>query len=408
MKMRLTKLVIDRMKPGDQLWDSDVKGFGVRRQQGIPSYIVKTRIDGRQRFMSIGKAGSPWTVETARREALRILSAAAHGTDLAAERTEARRRATLAGVAEHYIETHFPKLKPRTRVEYRRILEKTIRPEFGTRYLDEIAKKDILRLHSALKKTPRMANLTVAVLSSIFTWAKNHGFCDETLTNPCAGIAKFKENSRERYLSREEIARLLSVLERLDQNREVLVSASLAIRLLLLTGARLTEILTLKWSYVDIERATAWLPDSKTGKKALHLSPQVLDLLQIHPRLDANPYVMTGTGPKGHLVNLQKTWSRIRTLAGLSEVRIHDLRHSYASLAINAGASLAMVGKLLGHSQPQTTMRYAHLADDPLRRLNNDIGAAIAATRAPQSEPDKVDPVASSSAALDDGRMAGD
>jgi integrase len=378
MKLRLSKTIVDRMRPGDQLWDSDVKGFGVRCQVDVPSFFVKTRIDGRQRFMNIGKAGSPWTVETARREALRILSAAQHGIDTAKDKAAARRRATLGDVADQYKDAHFPKLKPRTKQEYDRLLDTTIRPAFGTKFLDNISRADIAKFHSGLHKTPRKANLTIAVLSSIFTWAIHHGFCEDNQINPCIGMSKFKENARERYLSTDEMTRLFAVLDDLDARRDVLPSISLAIRLLLLTGARLTEILTLKWSYVDEERATAWLPDSKTGKKAIHLSPLALELLNAHPHTDKNPFVITGTGATGHLVNLQKPWYRIRELAGLSGVRVHDLRHSYASLAINAGASLPMVGKLLGHSQPQTTMRYAHLADDPLRRLNNKIGAAIA------------------------------
>ncbi len=376
---RLTKTLVDRMRPGT-LWDDKVSGFGVRRQavDGVPSFLLKTRIDGRQRFITIGRMGSPWTVETARDEALRLLTAARHGTDVAEERQAARKRGTLADITALYLEQHGPKLKPRTREEYERLLRTTILPAFGTHTIDAIWKSDISRLHSSLAKTPRKANFAIAVLSSIIAWATEHRLRPDNLVNPCVGLRKFRENAKERFLSTDELARLLAVLDQLDATNEEMPSVTTAIRLLLLTGARLNEILTLKWQYIDRERATAWLPDSKTGKKALHLSEQALDVLSHHPNDGASPYVIVGRDGTGHLINLQKPWRRIRALASIPDVRIHDLRHSYASIAINSGASLAMVGKLLGHRQPQTTMRYSHLTDDRVREVNAKVGSLIA------------------------------
>ncbi len=376
---RLTKALVDRMHPGT-VWDDKVSGFGVRRQaeDGMPSFLLKTRIDGRQRFITIGKMGSPWTVETARDEALRLLTAARHGTDVAEERQAARKRGTLVDITSLYLEQHGPKLKPRTREEYERLLRTTILPALGSHTVDAIAKSDISRLHSSLAKTPRKANFAIAILSSIITWATEHKLRPDNLVNPCVGLRKFRENAKERYLSTDEIARLVAVLDDLDAKGDELPSVTTAIRLLLLTGARLSEILTLKWQYIDRERATAWLPDSKTGKKALHLSEQALDVIAHHPHDGGSPYIIVGRDGEGHLINLQKPWRRIRQLAGIDDVRIHDLRHSYASIAINSGASLAMVGKLLGHKQPQTTMRYSHLTDDRVREVNANVGNAIA------------------------------
>jgi integrase len=153
--------------------------------------------------------------------------------------------------------------------------------------------------------------------------------------------------------------------------------AALAIRLLILTGARLNEIMTLQWAHVDLQRAFLFLPDSKTGKKPLRLSAPAIALLEQAPRVDGNPFVIVGFVEGSHLVNLQKPWRSVRDLAGLPDVRIHDLRHTFASMAAASGASFPMIGKLLGHSQPQTTARYAHLADDPIQKLNDDVGTAI-------------------------------
>ncbi len=381
MAQRLTKSIVERMQPGDRLWDSDVKGFGVRCQGATPSYMLKTRVLGRQRFLSIGKHGSPWTVEMARREALRLLSAAKLGADVARERQEARKAQSMRTIAEAYLTEYGPKLRPRTLVEYRRLIDKTLIPAFGSRRLDDITKGDISRFHAGLARTPRKANFAVAVLSSLFNWAIEQGYTKAATANPCASITKFRETARERYLNREEIARLMDTLDAVDADGSASISVTNALRLLLLTGARHNEILTLRWDYVDFERGILWLPESKTGRKPIHLNPEALDILRTHPRLADNPFIITGRRRGAPLTNLQKPWDEIRHRAGFPEVRIHDLRHSFASIAINAGASLHMVGKPLGHAQPQTTARYAHLADHPLRRLNDEIGAAITTTR---------------------------
>jgi len=381
MAQRITKSLVDRMTAGDRLWDSDIKGFGVRHQGGTPCYVLKTRIHGRQRFISIGKHGSPWTVETARREALRLLSAAQHGQDLARTQEDERRRLALREVCEHYFRDYGPKLRQSTYIEYRRMFDHTILPAFGSRRLDDIRKSDVATFHSALAATPRKANFALAILSSCLSWALEHGYAAPTLPNPCRAIVKFRENARERYLNMEEMVRLLDTLDEVDRDATASRSVTTAIRLLLLTGARHGEILSLKWAYVDFERAMLWLPDSKTGRKPIHLNEQALDILRDHRRLPGNPYVITGRRHGSPLLALQKPWDMIRTRANLAGVRIHDLRHSFASVAINAGASLHMVGKLLGHAQPQTTARYAHLADDPLRAVNAQIGTVIAGAR---------------------------
>jgi integrase len=198
-------------------------------------------------------------------------------------------------------------------------------------------------------------------------------------SNPCRHVEKFKEHKLERFLSETELARLAETLVEAEQARIELPSVIAAIRLLLFTGARLSEILTVRWEHVNFEEHCLRLPDSKTGAKTIYLSPPALEVLNGLQRQDGNPYVIIGAKPGAHLINLRKPWHRIRTKAGLDNVRIHDLRHSFASMAVAGGLSLPVIGALLGHTQAATTQRYAHLAADPLKQAANLTGARITA-----------------------------
>jgi integrase len=196
-------------------------------------------------------------------------------------------------------------------------------------------------------------------------------------SNPVRHVKKYREDKRERYLTKAELQRLGAVLA--DPQTKAMESPFVvaAIGLLVLTGARLIEILTLRWEYVDLENEVLRLPDSKTGAKLIYLNAAAINLLRTMPRMAGNPYLIAGKNPGARLINLQKPWRRIRAKANLDDVRIHDLRHSFASVAAGTGMSLPMIGKLLGHSQPVTTARYAHLAADPIRAASNLIGAEI-------------------------------
>ncbi len=196
--------------------------------------------------------------------------------------------------------------------------------------------------------------------------------------NPVAGIDRFREKPRERFLSPEEFARLGQTLTEIEGKGEDPYTVT-AVRLLIFTGARLSEILTLKWDEVDFERSRLALADSQTGEKTIPLSGPASEILRAVPRQKGNPHVICGAKPGAHLVNLQKPWRRIRAQAGLHDVRLHDLRHSFASVAAGGGMSLPLIGALLGHSQPQTTARYAHLGDDPRQAAAEEISSRIAA-----------------------------
>jgi len=384
---RINKTSVTRLKPGQTIRDMELKGFGARRQKSAASYFLQKKINGRVRWFTIGRHGEPWTPELARREALRLLRELAAGDEPGQQKTAEPEKPTLREAAALFLAEHGPKLSARTRAEYERLIRLEICPELGSKHICDITRAQVSRFHSGRGDRPALANFSLAVLSKLFTWAEENGYRPDA-TNPCRGTKKFRRNVRERYLTISEFARLGAVLDSLDRDGRTSPLIIAAIRLLLFTGARLNEILTLKWSFVDRERRLLLLPTSKTGAKAITLNDAALTVLQnLQPR-PGNPYVIAGHRRGGHLVNLQKPWRRIRAMAALDDVRLHDLRHTYASVAAASGASLPMIGKLLGHANTETTARYAHLADEPIQLLNEDIGNRIAAAMTLPVDPD--------------------
>lgn len=376
-RLRITKGAVDRMRPGDTLRDTEIKGFGVRCQNGRPSYFLQKKIDGRLKWVTIGPHGSPWTPETARRKASSLLLAYANGQsphDLARER---RARRTIGEVVEEFLSEHGQRLKPRTLAEYQRLFEKFIVPRFRNRLLADIAHGDVRSFHSGLRMTPSQANFALTALSALYTWAETQRLMPSQ-SNPCRGVTRFKHKLIERYLTPDQLAQLGKALDDLEHTSVTDRFAFAAIRLLILTGARRNEILTLAWDNVDLPRRRLVLSDSKTGQKSIQLSEHAVALLKRLPRLRENPYVIPGRKRGTHMSNIHKAWEEVRTLADIGPCRIHDLRHSFASQAALAGASLPMIGKLLGHSQPRTTARYAHLTDTSAQQLNDRVGTMIA------------------------------
>lgn len=372
---KITKRVVDALKPGELVWDTELSGFGVRCQRKDRVYILKTRIGGRQRWFSIGKQGAPWTPDTARDRALVILGQVADRKDPATIRDAEKVNPTLKKAAELFMAEHVTaKRKSKTAESYQDLLDRIIAPELGETKIDAITRSEVARLHHKRRSTPYQANRALAVLSKLFAWAEKQGYRTSTL-NPCHGIEKYKEAKRERMLNEDELGRLGKALVAHKGN----VYAVAAIRLLIFTGARLGEILTLEWDWVDLERGEARLPDSKTGAKTIHLPPPAMAVLAELPRVKDNPYVIVGGVEKSCLVNLQKPWRAIRKAAKLDDVRLHDLRHAFASVAASSGASLHVIGKLLGHTQAQTTHRYAHLAADPVKAAAASVAGKIEA-----------------------------
>jgi integrase len=372
----ITTTAVKRLAPGDEIRDPVLKGFGSRRQVDAVTYFVQARIRGRKKRITIGQHG-PWTAEKASKEASRILVAISAGDDPAQAREDRKRvSATFEQVAQDFLALHGPKIKPSSRSSYTIHIQNRLGASFNGRPIKEISLADISRAHASWAETPRAANYALAVLSKLLTWSEKHGYRDKG-TNPCGEIDRYPEVKRKRYLTTDEMARLGEVLHQAEMSGENPWIVNI-FRLLLLTGARLGEMLSLRWEYVDVSRRALHLPDSKTGAKTIPLSPAALSLLQSLPRLDRSPWVFPSHIPGAHITAVHHNWTRIRDRAGLSDVHIHDLRHSYASAAITAGGSLPLVGHLLGHAQPITTQRYAHIAPSPAQHLADMTGNTIA------------------------------
>ena len=378
-RARITLGVVKSLKAGEEVRCTELPGFGVRLQSNIgqPSYFVHRRMKGGAPVkVTIGPHGT-WTPKTARDKAVKICALLADGINPNALRKEQRGNPSVAEAVERFFEEHGPKLKKKTVYDYRSLFRRLIVPAIGHRKLRDVARADIVRLHSKMKDTPRQANFALAALSKLMSWAENVGLRDEN-SNPVKGVQRYKERAKERYLKLEELKRLGQVLDQAMNDNSENPFVVWALRLLILTGARRSEILSLRWEYVDLSSAVLRLPDSKTGAKLIRLSPPAIDALERILRVTGNPHVIVGHRPGGHLVNLSKPWKRVCTRAGIQGVRIHDLRHSFASTLASSGASLPVIGALLGHTQAQTTQRYAHLLDDPLRKANDAAASSIA------------------------------
>ncbi|MEJ2122047.1 MAG: site-specific integrase [Alphaproteobacteria bacterium] len=271
-------------------------------------------------------------------------------------------------------------------------IESHIKPLLGSKRLNTLTRAEIERFQHEVAdgKTARnvktgsrgrsvvrggkgAARESLALLSAMLSFAVSRGLRED---NPARGVKRYKQRTLERFLLPDELARLgeaLASAERAEMNP----AATAAVRLLTLTGCRKSEILTLKWEHIDFDRGCLRLPESKTGAKVVPLGAPALELLSKLPRWEGNPYVLPGASGR-HFVGLQKVWERIRKSAQLEDVRLHDLRHSFASVAVAGGDSLYLVGKVLGHRQARTTERYAHLHDDPVRAVAERASRQIA------------------------------
>jgi integrase len=375
------------------LWDSDVRGFGLRiKPSGSRSFIVALRVGGRggqQRRRTIGKP-SILSVDNARQKARLMVAEAKGGKDpvaaLIAERQKLRLRELVPLFLSQYVEV---RRKPSYAHACRRIFDKHILPRFAMRAIADVTRPEITRWHQELRETPFQANRCLSLLSKLMTWSIRHGYRDQSGGNPCQYIEKFSEPKRERYLSTDELRRLATMLDIAEEGPLPLTAQSMfperrisrfavaAIRLLLLTGARRDEIRTLSWEHVNLERRILSLPDSKTGQKTILLSDAAADLIGSLPRVAKNPFVFAGGKPGAPVNDLERPWQKVRKAAELEDVRLHDLRHTFASIAAGAGHSLPIIGKLLGHTQAATTARYAHIAANPAREAIDKIGEVM-------------------------------
>ena len=410
------------------IWDDEIKGFGVRvKPSGFLAFVLKYRIGRTTKRLTISKVGSPYTVEQARRVAAGMLRDVLEGRDPAEAKRRAREALTVAEMADLYL-AEGPAAKPNKKAVSwdgnRYVLTRHVKPLIGNRIARDLTKADITRLQSdvAAGKTAltergkprgvtrvrggkRVAAICVVTLGSMFEWAISTGRADH---NPAHGVERFKSQPRERFLSETEIVLLADALTALETTRKVGAPLADAIRLLMVTGCRKSEIMKMKRAWVDFEGGRLRLPDSKTGARVITLAAPALAILARQEPKPGNPYMFPGArGEGGHATGLQRAWELTRAratrdarkaavakglpverAANLMNVRLHDLRHTFASVAVADGTSLLMVGKVLGHRQARTTEIYAHLADDPIRKVKERTAAKIAALMAPKQKDD--------------------
>ena len=401
MKARLTKRTIEAIPVGDRdvkVWDSEIAGYGVKvTPRGARVYVVKYRINGRQRWYTIGRHGAPWTPEKARREAIRVLGEVANDRDPASAKAEQKTASTVGALCTLYLAEGCDTKKPSTLATDRGRIERHIKPLLGHMPVKNVTRADVERFQrdvaagrtaGDVKTGPHgraivrggkgTAARTVGLLGGIFSFAIARQMRPD---NPVRGVKRFKDARNERFLSSEELARLGDALADAEERGTESFSTITALRLLVLTGARKSEILTARWQDVDHEHRCLRLVDSKTGPKVIPLGAAALEVLTNAPRVEGNPYICPGDKPEAAFVGLQKAWVRLRDLAKLPDVRLHDLRHSFASVGASGGVSLVVLGALLGHRSPATTARYSHLSASPVQtaadRISRQIDAAM-------------------------------
>ena len=382
-RWKISKRTVERFSVEDRdliFWDRELPGFGVRvYPSGAKVYLVQCRARGRSRRVTLGRHGTLTAIE-ARREAARTIARLKGWEEPEPSRAE---RTTVADAAKRYLEEHVAvRCRPGTRRLYGAVVERHLLPAVGDTPVAEVTREEVSALHHRLRKTPYAANRAVDLLGQILDMAELRGLRPRGIGNPCRSIEKYRERRHERFLSDEEFRRLGRVLEEVAAGGSGASPAAVAaIRLLLLTGCRRSEVLRLRWEHVDLGAGELHLPDSKTGARRVPLSPAAAAVLAELPRTPGNPWVIPGRIAGAPLKNLQYPWEILRARAGLGNVRIHDLRHSFASRALALGESLPMIGELLGHRRVRTTARYAHLSMESVKgsasRVAESIGVAV-------------------------------
>jgi integrase len=394
MSQKLTDTVVKNLSlppSGNRIeYDSELKGFGCRvTANGARSFILNYRTNrGRERRYTIGQFPA-WKVAAARTEAADLKRRVDRGQDPMGEIVALRAAPTMAALCQRFEDEHLPRTRPGTQVDYKSLINRHILPALRNHKVVDVTFSDIDALHRKISKdAPYRANRAIAILSKMFSLAVKWGYRAD---NPVKGIERNQEIKRNRYLSGDEIVRLSLALAEHDDR-----DAANILRLLLLTGARRGEVLGMRWDQLDLNTGAWTKPGSTTKQKTEHRVPLsaparqlLVELRQAAP--DEAQFVFPGTGATGHRVKMKTDWAAICKTAGIREARMHDLRHTYASLLASDGRSLPVIGALLGHTQPATTARYSHLFDDPLRAATERVGAILAANEAPDGKVDETE-----------------
>jgi integrase len=368
--LKLTKSAVEKLLATNAdliYWDDTLSGFGVRvKATGVKSYVIQYRNKetGRSRRKTIGQHGPLMSFNQAKELARGHLSDVIRGHDPVATAFSTRNAPSVKELASDYLSKHAIPKKRLTSVQNdQSMLDRFIVPKLGKLKVVEVRHQDVQTLHNNMSKTPYQANRMLSLLSKMFELSVRWGW---RTNNPARGIEKFHEEKRHRWLSDAELSKLTAALDSHTNQK-----AANAIRLQLLTGSRIGEVLTAKWSNVDFERGVWIKPSHHTKQKRtehLPLSSASLHLLStMQEAATQSEFLFPGKDPNKPLFDLKRFWRSVMESSGIEDYRIHDNRHTHASQLVSSGMSLAIVGRLLGHTNPTTTQRYAHLADDPLR-----------------------------------------
>ena len=374
----LSKRSVDALEIQDRdyaVWDRNLIGFGVRvLKSGRKVYIVQARGPAGSKRRTLGPHGE-LTAAVARQRAAEVIRRIRRGRDPVS--TRPCEKLSVAALAARYLAAHASvNCKASTLALYRGVIDNHIVPALGERKIADVKHADVAALHYSLHDRPGVANCTLQVLSQMFHRAERWGLISPG-ASPCRSHRKYRLRARERFLTPGEYRRLGMVLKEGEADGSFSEPAVAALRLLILTGCRRDEILTLRWDDVDFTAGELRLRDSKTGPRMVSLTSAVETVLKNIPRQPGNPWVIVGQRPGRRLMTLKSTWRRVRRKASLGAMRLHDLRHSYASRALAVGENLTMIGKLLNHAQMATTARYAHLMAEAERAAAARVGGAI-------------------------------
>ena len=377
MAQRITDKMVKDLEPpaaGNRItYDDKIKGFGIRiTVAGTKVFIFNYRVKGnrRERRYTIGGYPKPWTVQRARKKAEDLKRDVDNGKDPMGDLHAERGAPTMADLADRYLKDHA--VKKRSERDDKSIISNIVTPGLGRLKVVDVRYADVDRLHRKMKAIPYRANRTVSLLSKMFNLAIKW---DMRADNPAKGIERYPEEKRERFLSTDEIQRLSAALA--DQSNQ---TAANAVRLLMLTGSRRGEVLSATWDQFDLAAGVWTKPSAHTKQKKEHrvpLSAPAVQLLTEIAETTDGDYVFPGRNSGEPLKELKGFWTKVCKAARVTGVRVHDLRHSYASILASHGYSLPMIGALLGHTQPGTTARYAHLFDEPLREATECVGEVI-------------------------------
>jgi integrase len=386
--MNLTKSDIDALEyegdghSRDIRWDEQISGFGVRiYPSGRKAFVLSYRFHGTKRLMTVGKVGV-MSLDLARKKARRLLVEVDDNVDPLKGKRDAAGVGKVKALCDDYIKKYASGKRSGAKDEAR--INRYILPAWGQLKAADVTTSDVEDLHRKIgKKTPYEANRLLALVSTMFSLARKWHYIPKKQlagwVNPAADVKRYPEEGRERYLTTPELKRLVAALDAFpDRN------IASAVALMMLTGCRKTEALTATWDQFDLDAGVWTKPSHHTKQKRTHrvpLNAAAVELLNSLPRTKGNPHVFPGRAENQPLKDIKKAWEKLRQAAELPDLRMHDLRHSYASLLASQNLSLPIIGQLLGHTQAQTTKRYAHLLDESLKEATDKVGVLIQGAR---------------------------